>query len=147
MNNTPHPGGRPTKRTPALIKKAKEFFGLIKTDPKHEAYFFPSVANFALWLHISRDTVYEWAKEDGEFSDMIETISQIQENALMEYGLKGEYNPTIAKLVLTKHGYSDKIEQDVTSNGKTMGVVVLPQRNDRTEDTLETPEQTGDSSS
>ena len=32
-----------------------------------------------------------------------------------------DFNPAISKLMMAKHNYSDKIEQDVTSNGQTVG--------------------------
>ena len=40
---------------------------------------------------------------------------------LINGGLGGDFNPAISKLMMAKHNYSDKIEQDVTSNGQTVG--------------------------
>jgi hypothetical protein len=37
----------------------------------------------------------------------------MQEYMLIGKSLKGQYNPTITKLLLTKHGYADKSERDV----------------------------------
>ena len=101
--NPKHPGGRPTKYTPELIIKAKQYV--------EDGYgIFPSIAGMCCELDISRECAYDLAKQHQEFSDILETISRKQERLLLEKGLNSEYNSTISKLVLTKHGYSDKTE-------------------------------------
>ena len=80
----------------------------------------PSVAGLACYLAVSRSTIYEWAKPRGDFSDIVEGILALQENKLLNGGLKGELNPTIAKLLLAKHGYADKAEVDNKSSDGTM---------------------------
>jgi hypothetical protein len=72
----------------------------------------PSVEGLALYLEVSRSTVYLWQKQHKEFSDIIETLLQKQAQVLINKGLSGDYNPTIAKVLLTKHGYTDKQEID-----------------------------------
>lgn len=115
-------GGRPTDYTPELLEKAKQYiyvpeaFGRANGD-------IPNLAGFALYLGISRPTVYEWAKEHKEFSYIVDDILAEQEQMLLQKGLKGEYQPTIAKLMLTKHGYTDK--QDITSDGKALPTPIL----------------------
>lgn len=76
----------------------------------------PSVAGLAVYLKVSRSSIYEWAKQHPEFSDMLERILAEQEKRVVENGLSGEYNATISKLVLAKHGYRD--ESDITSGGE-----------------------------
>ena len=53
---------------------------------------------------------------------------------LIAKGLKGEFNASITKLMLTKHGYTDK--QDVTTGGKELPTPIIPlnaiQRDDST---------------
>jgi hypothetical protein len=39
---------------------------------------------------------------------------------LLNNGLDGTFNPPITKMMLSKHGYSDKIEQDHTSSDGSM---------------------------
>lgn len=80
----------------------------------------PSVAGLACYLAVSRSSIYEWSKVPGEFSDIVEGILSLQENKLLNGGLKGELNPTIAKLLLAKHGYADKAEVDNKSSDGTM---------------------------
>jgi hypothetical protein len=41
---------------------------------------------------------------------------KLQESKLLNEGLKGNFNATITKLILTKHGYSDRIEQELSGN-------------------------------
>lgn len=72
----------------------------------------PTIEGLALFLEISRSTLYLWQKEHKAFSDIIEVLQQKQAQALINNGLSGNYNPTIAKVLLTKHGYTDKQEID-----------------------------------
>ena len=87
----------------------------------------PSIAGLAVYLKISRDTVYEWSKLYPDFSDILAEILAEQEKRLMEAGLKGDYNSNIAKLALGKHGYHDKVDTDVTTKGeKVKGFELIP---------------------
>jgi len=80
----------------------------------------PSVQGLAAFLKVSGDTLYEWAvnddgvlteKERIEFSDTLEELKNIQGNRLISKGLSGDYNPTIAKLLLSSnHGMAEKTE-------------------------------------
>ena len=78
----------------------------------------PTIEGLAVHLQISRDTVYAWKEAHKEFSYIIEELQSIQADRLLNSGLSGDYNPTIAKVLLTKHGYVDK--QDITSDGKAI---------------------------
>ncbi len=81
------------------------------------------MADFALDLGVARSTIYEWAKEHKEFSDILEDILSTQERMLLVNGLNGEYNSTIAKLVLSKHGYRES--QDITSDNKAVAPLLV----------------------
>ena len=104
--------GRPTKYTPELIEKARKY-----ADNNHD---FPMIAELALELEVSRDTIYAWALEPDkkDFSDIIEKVMAKQEVKLAKGALKGDYNAGFAKMMMTKHGYSDR--QDVTSDNKPL---------------------------
>jgi len=79
----------------------------------------PSIAGLAIFMGISRDTVYDWKGKYPDFSDIIEELLTMQERFLVEGGVSGSYNPMISKLILTKHGYADK--QEVTgADGKDL---------------------------
>lgn len=126
-----HPGGRPTKLTPELIEYAKtflltcgDFVDYVK--PNGDVVYnveLPSHVSLAIYLGISKSTLYEWAKESKEFSDIIEEVSAAQEKFLLRGGVSGKYNPSIAKVILTKHGYREG--QDITTNDKDLPQPIL----------------------
>lgn len=110
--------GRPTSYTKELVKKAWEYIngGWISAGDK-----VPSVAGLACEIGIHRDTCHEWAKdEEKEFSDILKAIAQIQERELVNNGLTGDFVAPITKMMLTKHGYSDRVEQAHTSPDGSM---------------------------
>ncbi len=70
----------------------------------------PSVAGLAVAIGCARETVHVWAKEHEEFSNIVRALLAKQEKMLANGGILGEYNASITKLLLTKHGYSEKTE-------------------------------------
>ena len=111
--------GRPTKLTVELIEKTANY--ITQTA-------FPTFEELSLHLDVSRSTIYKWMEENDEFSDIGSKLMSRQALDLMRKGLKGEYNASIAKLLLTKHGYSDKqeIEQNLTGNVTFLNDVPRP---------------------
>lgn len=100
--------GRPSELADCLEKAKEYLLGGYKTFGD----VVPSIAGLACYLGKHRDSMYEYAKKSDDFSDTLKSIKTIQENSLINGGLKGDFNPTIAKLMLANHGYSDK--QEVT---------------------------------
>ena len=118
-------GGRPTKYTPELLIKAHEYVDGAWQD---EGDAVPMIVGLALYCEISKDTVYEWMKHDdkAEFSDIAKRVEQMQEKNLARGGLSNEFNASITKLLLSKHGYSDKQEIDHTTKGEAVsGLAVV----------------------
>lgn len=75
----------------------------------------PTVEGLALVLNVHRDTLYEWGSKHPEFSDILDHLKKKQANMLIQYGLTGEYNSVIAKMILSsKHGFIEKTSQDNT---------------------------------
>jgi hypothetical protein len=102
--------GRPTKLTPEIIAKAQEYIdGGYKDDE-----LVPTIAGLAVYIGIRKSTIYEWGKENSNFSDFLDAVMAKQEKFLLKGGMAGEYNSTITKLMLTKHGYSDKQETELS---------------------------------
>ena len=79
-----------------------------------EQTFLPTVAGLAVQMGVARSTVYLWAEEHPEFSDILELLLSQQESQLIQNSLVGMYNAPITKLLLTKHGYKDRA--DVTTD-------------------------------
>ena len=71
----------------------------------------PSIEGFALYCGFNKDTLYEWEKQYKEFSDDMKVLRASQANILINKGITGEYNSIIAKVLLSKHGYREGIEQ------------------------------------
>lgn len=126
-------GGRPTILTEELIENTKRYIescvsGYVsnkktfidsngqekeKIDVVYEVNL-PTIEGLAYELGINKDTIYNWRKGDSEneviFSDLIEDLLHKQAKSLVNNGLSGAYNPTIAKVLLTKHGYREGTE-------------------------------------
>jgi hypothetical protein len=114
MDDGSMPAGRPTKYNDQILIDSKDYlekYGELG-DPV------PTIAGLACELNVSRGTLYDWAEEEGkeEFSDILEALMAKQERVLAGKGLTGDFNPNITKMMLTKHGYSDK--QDVNLGGQ-----------------------------
>jgi len=111
-------GVRPTEYNPNVVERAKKYLVSCQDDdsnPLRLKVKLPSIEGLALYLDIDRDTVYAWQKKHTEFSDIVKKVLCVQAQRLLENGLSGAYNASISKLILTKHGYSDK--QDVELSG------------------------------
>lgn len=98
--------GRPTKYSAKVVEQTARYL-------QHYASYgdvVPSVVGLCSVLGVSRSTLYRWASEEGkeDFRDMLEAINEAQERAALNGGLSNDMNATIVKLILAKHGYSDK---------------------------------------
>ena len=86
------------------------------SDFQHHKAQFPSLTGLALYMGVCRATIYNWARDERKpgFADLLLQIELIQHEMLIGQGLTGEYNSTIVKLVLAKHGYHDKAETRIS---------------------------------
>ena len=127
--------GRPTKLTPELIEKAKTYLATctvtpIETEKGNISYVdvkLPKVVSLALYLGISKSTVYDWCQGEDEiakeFSDIVKEVEQKQEEMLIDKGLGGLFQPKTTGMLLSKHGYSERTETDITTKGdKVTGI-------------------------
>lgn len=139
------PLGRPTKYTPELCQKVddylkesidKELSVLKETENpdgtkeiveiKRYKVQLPTIEGFALFLGVNKDTLYEWKKKYTNFSDSLDNIINIQKKRLLDEGLAGNYNPTIAKLILSSnHGMAEKTNTDLTTGGDKLNSEVV----------------------
>lgn len=106
--------GRPSDYNLELQEKADQYI----YDFSEQGDVVPSRAGLCCWMGIARSTSYEWEKIHPRFSDTIEKISVLQECLALNESLKGNFNSTIARLLLSNHGYSDSQKVDHTTNGK-----------------------------
>jgi hypothetical protein len=129
--NMETPFGRPTLYSEDILIKAKEYLAScedveIERELGQRTEYrlnvkLPTIQGLAVYLGVSRDSIYEWAKIHPDFSDTIEQIIAEQADKLINQGLAGNYNPTIAKLMLSSnHGMKEKTEQDITSGGEKL---------------------------
>lgn len=110
---------RPTDCTPELIELARTY---VEGGYKEAGDLIPSIVGMASFLGVARSSINLWAKDNRseQFSDIFEQCSEKQEQSLLNGGLGGDFNPAITKMILTKHGYSDKLEQAHTSPDGSM---------------------------
>jgi hypothetical protein len=99
-------GGRPTSYEAEEIAKGVTAY----IESAHSDNFLPTVEGLAVHLSVERSTLYLWADDHPEFSDILEQLLAAQGSQLIQNGLVGTYNPTITKLMLSKHGYKDRSE-------------------------------------
>lgn len=133
--------GRPTSYTPAIQKKAdeyvkqckddykeyvlnttsteKDYQGAISTETKTTKVNklkvkLPTIEGLAKFIDVNRSTIYEWAKQKEyfKFSDTLQRLKEEQAERVINMTMSGDYNPTIAKLLLASHGYVEKQEID-----------------------------------
>lgn len=106
--------GRPSLLTEELIQRA--IFYLAEDGWMDAGDAVPSAAGLACYLGISRPALYDYKKQSEEFSYILEGVQVAQEKMLINGGLVGTFNSTITKLMMTKHGYSDKQDLNVQTN-------------------------------
>lgn len=126
--------GRPTKYSANMLKKAREYIEQCvdeytefhKSRGSQSNSFerivkvkLPSIEGLSLFLGVTRSTVYLWRDNYQDFSDTLDEIEALQRERLITGGLGGDYNSTIAKLVLSaNHGMTEKT--DITSDGRAL---------------------------
>lgn len=150
-------GGRPTVYSEEMLIKANEYIDKCideieeyhKTRGKKSDTYerrvrvkLPTIEGLAVYLGITRETVYAWEKEEGkeQFSYILARLRAEQAQKLIDNGLSGDYNPTIAKVLLTKHGYREGLDQ--TTDGKALPTPILQLNNVHTDDSNRENHQT-----
>lgn len=109
--------GRPTSYSEEVLASA---FHYVEHFDELEGEIVPTVVGMCRYINRGKTTVYNWigdkdpAKDD--FRDIVSALEESQHIHLVNNGLGGKYNPMITKLMMGKHGYSDK--QEIESNVK-----------------------------
>lgn len=132
-------GGRPSELSKEVLAKCEDYLRQAQdsfdTQTNKPVVNLPSLEGLALYLGVSRKTLYNW-KEYGEKEDatdiqkqflyIFERLLASQSNRLLNNGLSGVYNPTITKLLLSKHGYVEKQEVDQNLSGDVQFINQVP---------------------
>jgi len=137
---TKHAGGRPTSYSQEMLQKTKAY--ILSCEEEHEVRYkprlvvdgdkneivnepyihynpkIPTIEGLAYELKVNKTTIYEWENKFEEFSNVIDELRNKQASQLVNKGLSGQYNSTIAKVLLTKHGYREGA--DLTTNDKNL---------------------------
>lgn len=118
MEKPARPVGRPTKYNPMMLAKAQHYLDTYKDLGD----VVPTLVGLALALDVATNTLYNWvaAEVSEEFLSLFMRVEQTQHRVLINNGLSGAFNPAITKMMLTKHGYSDKQEVDHRSGDGSM---------------------------
>lgn len=116
------PAGRPSKYGPKVIDRAKKYRD---GQWKVEGDAVPQLAGLACYIGVNRSTVQDWEAKHEEFSVICRDIMTAQERALANGGLTGEFAQPITKMMMAKHGFSDKVENDHTSSDRSMSPTVV----------------------
>ena len=112
-----HPVGRPSEYDPSYCDKVDEYLQNASRENMH----LPKVESFAIYLGVTKKTLYNWSKEHKEFLHALDKITTIQAERLIDDGIYGgkEVNATIVKLLLmNNHDMREKNDTDMTSGGE-----------------------------
>lgn len=116
-------------RTVKVVKTLSEEKGYKTYDNKLKVKL-PTVEGFATYLGVTKKTLWNWQKENPEFDEAVDKIMVEQKQRLVNMGLSGEYNSTIAKLMLShNHGMVErtdivsKVEQVNTFNDEQINKI------------------------
>jgi hypothetical protein len=146
------PAHRPSEYKPEYCQKADEYLEMcqdemvqvVKQANAEKGYemfenklkvSLPTHEGFAKFIGVCKKTLYNWADENDEFLHSLEKITIEQKERLLNSGLSGDYNPTIAKLILSSnHQMSDSNKTDITSGGEkiTGNAIVFESYKDET---------------
>lgn len=130
METEKHPGGRPTSYSQEMLDKTIKYIEScndIDEDKENNikrTVNLPSIEGLAYEIKVNKTTIYEWEKAHEEYSNVIDDLRAKQAKSLLNNGLSGAYNSTIAKVLLTKHGYREGI--DATTNDKDLPTPIIP---------------------
>lgn len=110
-----HAGGRPLEYNfdelkPKIEQYLESCVDVYNEDTKRYDVKLPTIEGLSLALDIAKVTVFDWEDKYPEFSYFIDKLRAKQAEKLLNKGLSGDYNPTISKVLLTKHGYREGIE-------------------------------------
>ena len=106
--------GAPTKYNARMQAKAEAILQRLWEEEDG----LPSIQRLAIELGIGRKTLYVWGEKHEAFRHILDKAMVLQECKIIERAIQGHWNSNIAKLVLGKHGYHDKVDSTVSGGLK-----------------------------
>ena len=116
-NNQPNKVGRPTNYDPSFVNRVDSY---LETTGRENTSL-PTVEGFAIYLGVTKKTLYNWSEKHPEFLHSLDQIMTVQARQLIDDGIYGgkEVNATIVKLLLmNNHGMRER--KDTTSDDKPL---------------------------
>jgi hypothetical protein len=104
--------GRPSKLTVEVIAKAWEYLNNTTSIAVNAGGLLPTKERLAYHLGVSRQTIDNWKDSSPEFLDICNTMDLLQTDMLIQNGLVGRYTPAITAIMLSRHNYVKREEQD-----------------------------------
>lgn len=135
--------GRPIKYRPIFKKKTLEYVQkcrdewerVVKNESEKGTQFeiknkveLPTMAGLALYLGVTKTSLYKWKKEYPDFSYSLSSLLAEQEKRLTNNGLGGQYDPKLTALLLgVNHGVRPPVitVPDVIEVGPTNLVQIM----------------------
>ena len=113
--------GRPSKYNANIIEKVKHYL----SNYESLGMVIPTQSHLCRFIGITEETSIQWKKTHELYSELLAELEAIQRDKLLNNGLSGSFNSAITKLILHKHGYSERIEQstDITSKGEAITAI------------------------
>jgi len=112
--------GRPTKYTEAMPGKVYAYIEKCKKNPQGSTRDeltieqLPLLCGLVKVLKVNQDTITEWRKRYDLFSAACDELLSVQKKTLIQLGLSGAYNSTIAARILgANHGMAEKKNIDL----------------------------------
>ena len=104
---------RPTNYNEEVLQATRDYVDAYANGQGNRSV--PTIVELSRLIKRSKSTVYEWIghSDKAEFADLVSQIEDLQHEVLVDGGLAGGFNPAVTKMMLTKHGYSDKQEIDL----------------------------------
>lgn len=131
----PKHAGQPTLYDPIFNDKVDDY---LATTGKEQTSL-PTVEGFAIYLGVTRKTMYNWSKDYPEFLHTLEKILTLQAKQLIDDGIYGgkEVNAIIIKLLLqANHGMKERV--DATSGDKPIPILPYVRTNNSDKETSTT---------
>lgn len=127
--------GRPKKNKEDYIIKAIEYYNLfdeldIKLNLAKTKQVLPTIEGLALYLNTYIEEIYRYKNENKDFCKIVNKIITKQISMLINLGLIQSFNKGMVSLLLSRHGYYDKTEVNLTTENKEKIDKVLDNIND-----------------